>query len=90
MCIFLCGKEGGGAHKRKNTRQTTDEKIESIFHLRFFNSWLSFTDVTSFFYYYYENKNASATHLHDLLGIPDDFEEKRASGGEQRDEAVSF
>ena len=46
----------------------------------------SFADVTSFLH---ENKNASATHLNDLLGIPD-FEEKRASGGEQQNEAVSF
>ncbi len=38
--------------------------------------------------FYTTNKNASATHLHDLLGTDD--EEKRASGGEQRDEAVSF
>jgi hypothetical protein len=53
-----------------------------------------FADVTSFLRETREQrkKNASATHLHDLLGInPDEFEEeKRASGGEQQNEAVSL
>ena len=52
-----------------------------------------FADVTSFLLYERtKKKNASATHLHDLLGIiPDEFEEeKRASCGEQQNEAVSL
>ena len=87
MCIFLCGKEGG-AHKRKKTHQT-DEKIREHFSSVFsFNSWLSMKVLQASLLFYTTNKNASATHLHDLLGTDD--EEKRASGGEQRDEAVSF
>jgi len=38
-------------------------------------------DVTSFFLY--EDKNESATHLHDLLGIPD-FEEWVSTASEQQ------
>ena len=79
----------GCSQKKKNNR---DEKIDSaVFSCVFLirgcrvqtSLFFSTTTTTT-------NKNASATHLHDLLGIPDDFEEKRASGGEQRDEAVSF
>lgn len=82
--------------KEKKTRQTTeDEKILKFFIRVFFNfrgcrlqtSLLFSTTATT-------NKNASATHLHDLLeNIPgDDFEEKLCAsfGEQQRDEADSF
>ena len=83
--------------KEKKTRQTTeDEKILKFFIRVFFNfrgcrlqtSLLFSTTTTT------TNKNASATHLHDLLeNIPgDDFEEKLCAsfGEQQRDEADSF
>ena len=60
------------------------------------NSWLSLNVLQTSLLFYYtreqKKKNASATHLHDLLGIiPDEFEEeKRASCGEQQNEAVSL
>ena len=84
------GKKGAGVlTKEKNNR---DEKIDSAVFICVFlirgcrlQTSLLFSTTTPT-----TNKNASATHLHDLLGIPDDFEEKRASGGEQRDEAVTF
>ena len=78
--------------KEKKHANNSHEKIDSAFFICVFltrgcrlqTSLLFSTTTTT------TNKNASATHLHDLLGIPDDFEEKRASGGEQRDEAVTF
>ena len=82
--------------KEKKTRQTTeDEKILKFFIRVFFNfRGCRLQTSLLFLLLRYENKNASATHLHDLLeNIPDDdFEEKLcASGGEQqRDEADSF
>ena len=105
MCVcvfFFCGKEGGGVltkEKKHVKRQKRDENIlsDEIFHLfAFFLIFVAVVCRRHFFflrlYDYYENKNArNATHLHDLLGIPDDddFEEK-SFGEQQRDEADSF
>ena len=83
--------------KEKKTRQTTtDEKILMKFFIRVFFNFRGCRLQTSllFLLLRYENKNASATHLHDLLeNIPgDDFEEKLCAsfGEQQRDEADSF
>ena len=82
--------------KEKKTRQTTeDEKILKFFIRVFFNfRGCRLQTSLLFSTAYYEHKNASATHLHDLLeNIPgDDFEEKLCAsfGEQQRDEADSF
>ena len=88
-------KEGGGAHKRKKNQTTEDEKILKFFIRVFFNfRGCRLQTSLLFLLLRYENKNASATHLHDLLeNIPgDDFEEKLCAsfGEQQRDEADSF
>jgi hypothetical protein len=92
------GKKGGGVltkEKKHVKRQKRDEKILMKFFIfsRFFNfrgcrlqtSLLFSTTTTT------TNKNArNATHLHDLLGIPDDDFEEKSFGEQQRDEADSF
>ena len=89
-------KKGGVLTKEKKTRQTTeDEKILKFFIRVFFNfRGCRLQTSLLFLLLRYENKNASATHLHDLLeNIPgDDFEEKLCAsfGEQQRDEADSF
>ena len=79
----------GCSQKKKNNR---DEKIDSaVFSCVFLirgcrvqtSLFFSTTTTTT-------NKNASATHLHDLLGIPDDDFEEKSFGEQQRDEADSF
>jgi len=53
-----------------------------------FNSWLSLKIVQTSLLFS-ANKNASATHLHDLLGIPD-FEEWVSTASEQQNTFPRF
>ena len=53
-----------------------------------FNSWLSLKILQTSLHFY-TNKNASATHLHDLLGIPD-FEEWVSTASEQQNTFPRF
>lgn len=77
--------------KEKKTRQTTeDEKILKFFIRVFFNfRGCRLQTSLLFLLLRYENKNASATHLHDLLGIPD-FEEWVSTASEQQNTFPRF
>jgi hypothetical protein len=75
--------ERGCSQKKKNTsKQQTDETP------LLFNSWLSLKIVQTSLLFS-ANKNASATHLHDLLGIPD-FEEWVSTASEQQNTFPRF
>jgi len=96
--FFNVGKKGGVLTKeKKHVKQRMMKKSRAFFicAFRVFFNFRGCRLQTSllFLLLRYENKNASATHLHDLLGIPDIyFEEKLCAsfGEQQRDEADSF
>ena len=97
MCVFFYEKKRRGGCSQKKKKHVKRLKMKkSKFFIRVFFNFRGCRLQTSllFLLLRYENKNASATHLHDLLeNIPgDDFEEKLCAsfGEQQRDEADSF